>query len=101
MTHVTCRLTAKNRDQLRNPTLGNRAWATYLFVRGGAMSRGAVVQSPSPPQPGLMHSLITGLYYKVTARKYGRAPSVALRAKRSVKRRTVRVKFARARTLVL
>ena len=23
MTHVTCRLTAKNRDQLRNPTLGN------------------------------------------------------------------------------
>ena len=24
MTHVTCRLTAKNRDQLRNPTLGYR-----------------------------------------------------------------------------
>ena len=24
MIHVTCRLTAKNRDQLRNPTLGNR-----------------------------------------------------------------------------
>ena len=31
MTHVTCRLTAKNRDQLRNPTLGNRVWATYTF----------------------------------------------------------------------
>ena len=32
MTHVTCRLTAKNRDQLRNPTLGNRVWATfYIF----------------------------------------------------------------------
>jgi len=30
MTHVTCRLTAKNRDQLRNPTLGNRVWATFL-----------------------------------------------------------------------
>ena len=29
MTHVTCRLTAKNRDQLRNPTLGNREWATF------------------------------------------------------------------------
>ena len=28
MTHVTCKLTAKNRDQLRNPTLGNRVWAT-------------------------------------------------------------------------
>jgi len=27
MTHVTCRLTAKNRDQLRNPTLGNRVRA--------------------------------------------------------------------------
>ena len=24
MTHVTCRLTAKNQDQLRNPMLGNR-----------------------------------------------------------------------------
>jgi len=33
MTHVTCRLTAKNRDQLRNPTLGNRVWATVLSVR--------------------------------------------------------------------
>ena len=32
MTHVTCRLTAKNRDQLRNPTLGNRVWATFYLV---------------------------------------------------------------------
>ena len=31
MTHVTCRLTAKNRDQLRNPTLGNRVWATFTL----------------------------------------------------------------------
>jgi len=31
MTHVTCRLTAKNRDQVRNPTLGNRVWATFTF----------------------------------------------------------------------
>ena len=31
MIHVTCRLTAKNQDQLRNPTLGNRAWATFTF----------------------------------------------------------------------
>ena len=28
MTHVTCRLTAENRDRLRKPTLGNRVWAT-------------------------------------------------------------------------
>ena len=32
MTHVTCRLTAKNRDQLRNPTLGNRVWATFYLL---------------------------------------------------------------------
>jgi len=31
MTHVTRRLTAKNRDQLRNPTLGNRVWDTFTF----------------------------------------------------------------------
>jgi len=32
MTHVTCRLTAKNRDQLRNCTLGNRVLATFTFI---------------------------------------------------------------------
>jgi len=32
MTHVTCRLTAKNRDQLRNPTLGKRVRATFAFL---------------------------------------------------------------------
>ena len=31
MTHVTCRLTAKNRDQLRSPTLGHQVWATFAF----------------------------------------------------------------------
>jgi len=30
MTHITCRLTAKNRDQLRNLALGNRVWATFF-----------------------------------------------------------------------
>ena len=32
MTHVTCRLTANNRDQLRNPTLDNRVWASFTFT---------------------------------------------------------------------
>ena len=32
MTHATCRLTAENRDQLRNPTLGNGVWATSTFL---------------------------------------------------------------------
>jgi len=31
MTQVTCRLTAKNRDPLRNPMLCNRVWATFTF----------------------------------------------------------------------
>jgi len=30
MTHITYRLTAKNRDQLQNPTLGNRVWAAFF-----------------------------------------------------------------------
>jgi len=30
MTHITCRLTAKNQDQLLNPTLGNRVLATFF-----------------------------------------------------------------------
>jgi len=32
MTHVTYRLTATNRDQLRNPTLGNRVRAAFTDV---------------------------------------------------------------------
>jgi len=32
MTYVTCRLTANNRDQLRNPTLDNRVWATFYLL---------------------------------------------------------------------
>jgi len=32
MTHITFRLTAKNRDQLQNPTFGNRVWATFTFL---------------------------------------------------------------------
>jgi len=32
MTHVTCSLSAKNRDQVRNPTLGNRVWATFFIA---------------------------------------------------------------------
>jgi len=32
MTHVMCKLTAKNQDQLRNPMLGNRVWATFFLL---------------------------------------------------------------------
>jgi len=42
MTHVTCRLTAKNQHQLQNLTLGNQVWATFLtpvqlFVERGKL----------------------------------------------------------------
>ena len=43
MTHVTCRLTANHRDQLRNPTLGNRIWTTFTFT--GASVRKAPSQA--------------------------------------------------------
>ena len=32
MTHVTCRLTAKNRDQLGSPALGNPVWASFCLL---------------------------------------------------------------------
>ena len=38
MTHVACRLTAKNRDQLRNPTLSSRVWVTITFLISDATS---------------------------------------------------------------
>ena len=40
MTHVTCRLTAKNRDQLRIPALGNRVRATFFTCSSDRQSLG-------------------------------------------------------------
>ena len=42
MTHITCRLTAKNRDQLRNPTLGNRVWVAFIFRTRSLVTRVSV-----------------------------------------------------------
>jgi len=44
MTHVTCRLTAKNRDQFQNPTLGNLVWATLTFTSIGSSVAAEVTQ---------------------------------------------------------
>jgi len=38
MTHITRRLTAENRNQLGNPTLGNRVWAAF-YRAGKTMCR--------------------------------------------------------------
>jgi len=32
ITHVTCRLTVKKGDELRNPALGSRVWAIFTFL---------------------------------------------------------------------
>jgi len=52
MTHVTCKLTAKNRDQLRNPTLGNRVWTTFTFVFTRA--------SPDLPAVDILNNIRSG-----------------------------------------
>ena len=49
---VTCRLTAKNWDQLQNPTLGNRVWAACTFFR-------AVVSDLSPRYSTLLKFYIS------------------------------------------
>ena len=48
MTHATCRLTAKNWDELQNPTLGNRVWATF-FVSKQDQTNERVIHSSSYP----------------------------------------------------
>ena len=44
MTYVTCRLTAKDQNQLRNPTLGNRVWTTFTFLRRWTARRDVLVK---------------------------------------------------------
>ena len=51
MTHVTCRLTAKYRDQLRNSTLGNRVRATFTFLCLLSPTLRRCLFAPAPPQP--------------------------------------------------
>ena len=46
MTHVTCRLTAKKRYQLRDPTLGNRVWAAFIFFSAMIGLRGNFLTAP-------------------------------------------------------
>ena len=52
MTHVTCKLTAKNRDQLRNHTLGNGVRATFtLFIGELTFTPGCPDDPRSPTGP--------------------------------------------------
>jgi len=58
MTHVTCRLTAKNQDQFRNPALqvyiAVRKVATSLRGLAGHMGSHSVTCHPPLPQPKLV-----------------------------------------------
>jgi len=59
MTYVTCRLTAKNRDQLRNHTFGNQVLATFTFLLLiiYVISEKTNLQSTCPPHLK-MHKLV-------------------------------------------
>jgi len=61
MTHVTCRLTAKNRDQLRNPTLGSRVWTTFFtFYTMQQLLFAGSTSARSRPKGGIFsHTLVT------------------------------------------
>jgi len=56
MTHVTCRLTAKNRDQLRNSTPGNRVWATFTVFYCMGIELHTASQDNQPPTSRLTRS---------------------------------------------
>ena len=55
MTLATCRLTAKNRNQLRNPMLGNRVWATFTFVSQSQAGHVQQHRQHRPLHPSLHH----------------------------------------------
>ena len=87
MTHVTCRLTAENQDQLRNPTLGNRIRATFLPLCCRSRSSGRRTMNfrrrQSAPRWLAAAMLMTSLlvtssraWQPVYRRRYGR-PEVA------------------------
>jgi len=52
MTHVTCRLTAKDRDQLRNHTLGNRVCATFTVLLPSLGHHRTLACIPHPLEEG-------------------------------------------------
>ena len=62
MTHVTCRLTAKNQDQLRNPTLGNRVWAAFTYAFCAIMLL-VVLQAGHPARKKLIGGMHFFLLY--------------------------------------
>ena len=76
MTHITCRLTAKNRDQLRNPTLGNRVLASFAFTFSYQIFwRGCLVPPPllSPEPTTAPSAAVMPLHLATPVREASRA----------------------------
>ena len=57
VTTVTCRLAAKNRDQLRNPTLCSRVWATFTFLKLNQPRRQKILFQPAEVQTARHRSI--------------------------------------------
>ena len=58
MIHVTCRLTVKNWDQLQNPTLGNRVWATFFTAREWGTYRAPLATRASTLSASICRALL-------------------------------------------
>ena len=79
MTHVTCRLTAKNRDLLRNPTLGNRLRATSAFLHvcvGAVLPRGAHAKLTHKSVLSVVNSAISMALCAFAAERRAAAPLI-------------------------
>jgi len=65
MIYVTCRLTAKNRDQLWNPTLGNRVSAAFFIITRVSNVLNTLVYGEKPGFQALSKRLIVLLCAEV------------------------------------
>ena len=62
MTYVTCRLTAKNQDQLRHHTLSNRVGATFTFCTAVLGSPAGQKVTVGPESRGTFTARLSLLY---------------------------------------
>jgi len=83
MTHVTCRLTAKHWDQLRNPTLGSMGYL-YLFYNKITLSSVACPQQHTSYQ---QHKLLDDYMTFLTYNQWNKISFVQLKSENNWTRR--------------